>query len=114
MPRLRARHLKHRIDITRLTGEGAEGDLFADPVTDRPAYVEQKTRLVVDRRTGSDTIGQQIISTTFVVVLLGDEAEPRDVVTVWKGTPRERTSQVIDSAWFEYAGAPSHVELYLE
>ncbi|MCI2959548.1 hypothetical protein MN032_17830 [Agromyces atrinae] len=114
MARLREKHLPHRVDLRRLIGEGAEGDLWANADTDRPAYVEQKTRLVIDRRAGSPTIGQQVTSTTFVVMLLADEALPRTEVTVWKGTPRERTSAVIDSAYFDYRGTPSHVELFLE
>lgn len=114
MARLRAKHLPHQVDITRLTGEGAEGETWADPDVDRPAYVEQKSRLVVDRRSSSPTAGQEITSTTFVVLLLDDDTLPRSTVTVWKGTPRERASEVIDSAYFEYRGTPSHVELYLE
>jgi hypothetical protein len=112
--RLREKHLPHRVTIRRLTGEGAEGDIWDDPDADRPAYAEQKSRLVVDRRSTSPTRGQQIISTTFVVLLLKDDVLPRSEVTVWGGTPRERTSEVIDSAYFEYRGTPSHVELYLE
>jgi len=112
--RLRKKHLRHRVDIVRFGGDGAEGDIWADPVLARPAYVEQKSRLVVDRRSTSPTSGQEVTSTTFVVLLLDDDAQPRTKVTVWKGTPRERTSEVIDSAYFEYDGTPSHVELYLE
>ncbi|CAN7519300.1 hypothetical protein LJR042_003553 [Microbacterium maritypicum] len=114
MPRLREKHLPHRVTIQGLDGEGAEGDIWADPRTDRPAYVEQKTRLVVDRRSTSPTFGQEVTSTTFVVLLLADDCQPRSRVTVWPGRPRERRSEVIDSAYFEYRGTPSHVELYLE
>jgi hypothetical protein len=113
MARLRKRHLPHRVTLVRLTGEGAEGDTWADPVPDVPAYVEQKSRLVVDRRSGSPTAGAEVTSSTFVVLLLADDALPRTQVTVWPGTPRERTSEVVDSAYFDYAGTPSHVELYL-
>lgn len=114
MTRLRKKHLPHRVTIQPLDGEGAEGDIWGDLRTDRPAYVEQKTRLVVDRRSNSPTSGQEVTSTTFVVLLLEDDAQPRSRVTVWGGTSRERTSEVIDSAYFEYRGTPSHVELYLE
>lgn len=114
MPRLREKHLLHRVNIKPHVGDGAEGDIWGDVREKRPAYVEQKTRLVVDRRTGSPTAGQEITSTTFVVLMLADDTAPRSEVTVWAATPRERTSAVIDSAYFEYRGAPSHVELYLE
>ncbi|MDJ0323172.1 hypothetical protein QMG61_05265 [Cryobacterium sp. PH31-AA6] len=113
MARLRAKHLPHRIDITRLTGQGAEGQTWAAPDLARPAYVEAKSRLVVDRRSSSPTVGQEVTSTAFVVLLLTDDVLPASLVTVWKGTPREHQAEVIDSAYFEYAGTPSHVELYL-
>lgn len=113
MARLRKKHLPHLVNITRLTGEGAEGETWADPETGRPAYVEQKSRLVIDRRSGSPTAGQEITSTTFVVLLIADDTLPRSTVTVWAGTPRERTAEVIDSALFDYRGTPSHIELYL-
>ncbi|WP_350351881.1 hypothetical protein ABS642_00770 [Microbacterium sp. A8/3-1] len=114
MARLREKHLPHRVTIQEFEGDGAEDDIWGDERTDRPAYVEQKTRLVVDRRSTSPTFGQEITSTTFVVLLLKDDCQPRTRVTVWPGKPRQRRSEVIDSAYFEYRGTPSHVELYLE
>lgn len=111
---LRAKHLPHRVDITRLAAETDEGEQWAAPAVDRPAYVEQKSRLVVDRRSTSPTAGQEVTSTTFVVLLLADDTAPGSRVRVWKGTARERESVVVDSAYFEYRGTPSHVELYLE
>lgn len=114
MTRLRKNHLKHRVTIQPLEGEGAEGDIWGDTRPNRPAYAEQKTRLVVDRRSNSPTSGQEVTSTTFVVLLLDDDTQPRSRVTVWAGTSRARTSEVIDSAYFSYRGAPNHVELYLE
>jgi hypothetical protein len=112
--RLRAKHLQHRVDIQPLKGEGAEGDIWDNVRADRPAYVEQKSRLVVDRRSTSPTFGQEVTARSFVVLLPEDDTLPRSRVTVWKGTSRARTSEVIDSAYFEYKGTPSHVELYLE
>lgn len=114
MARLREKHLPHRVDITPLTGEGARGPVYGDTVVDAPAYVEQKARLKVDRRESSKTFGEEIQSSTFVVLLLQHDVAPGTKVTVWKGTPRERTSDVIESARFEYPRTPSHVEIYLE
>lgn len=114
MPRLRRKHLPHQVMITPLVGEGAEGDIWGSPVS-APAYVEQKTRLVVDRRSTSRTSGQEVTSSTAVVLLPEHDTLPRSRVTVWPGTPRERTSEVIDSALGMYsARTPNHVELYLE
>jgi hypothetical protein len=114
VPRLRRKHLPHRIDVRPLEGDGPEGDIWGSVRPRRPAYVEQRSRLVVDRRSTSPTAGQEVTATTFVVVLPEDDTQPRSRVTVWAGTPRERTGEVIDSAFFDYKGAPSHVELYLE
>lgn len=113
MARLRAKHLPHTVDVARLTGEGAEGETWASE-TDLPAYVEQKSKLVVDRRSTSETFGQEITATTFVVLLATDDVVPRSTVTVWRGTSRERTAEVITSAFFDYPRAPGHVELWTE
>lgn len=112
MVRLRARHLPHRVDITPLVGEGAEGDVWGSTRTGRPAYVEQKTRLVIDARPGSDSFGQEVQAAAFIVVLLEDDTLPRSKVRVGAGTPRERESEVIRSDRYEYPGTPSHVELF--
>lgn len=113
MTRLRKKHLPHQVTIQILEGEGAEGETWTTK-TDVPAYVEQKSRLRVDRRSPSPTSGQEITSSTFVVLLLTDDILPRSRVTVWGGTSRARTSEVIDSAYFQYPRTPGHVELYLE
>lgn len=114
MARLRAKHLPHRVTITRFLGDGPEGDIWADPVQDVPAYVEQKARLRVDRRSTSPTSGQEITATTLIVLLTADDVAPRSRVTVWPGTARERTSEVIDSEFYDYPRTPSHVEAYTD
>lgn len=115
MPRLRKKHLPHRVTITPFLGDQAEGDAWGTPIPDVPAYAEQKTRLRVDRRTTSPTAGQEITSTTTVVLLPEHDYPPRTRITVWPGTPRERTSEVIDSALGMYnTRTPNHVELYAE
>jgi hypothetical protein len=115
MARLRAKHLPHRVGVERLVGEGAEGEVWEKDPVPVPAYVEQKLRLVVDRRSTSPTFGQEIQASTFVVLLTTNDVAPRSRVTVHAGTPRERTSEVIASALFHYnARTPNHVEAYLE
>ena len=114
MARLRKKHLPHRVSLQPIEGEGARGPVMGAIVPDVPAYVEQKTRRRVDRRDRSETFGQEITSTTMVVLLPEHDIAPRTRVTVWAGTSRERTSEVIDSAFFDYKGTPSHVELFLE
>ncbi|WP_341935339.1 hypothetical protein MRBLWO14_000986 [Microbacterium sp. LWO14-1.2] len=115
MPRLRKKHLPQRVTITPFVGDGPEGDVWGDPITDVPAYAEQKTTLKVDRRSTSPTSGQEITSRATVVLLPDHDYPPRTKVTIFAGTPRERTSEVIDSALGMYNDrTPNHVELYLD
>jgi hypothetical protein len=113
MARLRKKHLPHRVTIVRLTGEGAEGETWAEPVGDVPAYVEAKSKLVTDRRSTSATAGTEILAMTKVFLLPGDDVMPRTKITVFPGTPREREAEVIDSAYFDYSkNTPNHTEAY--
>lgn len=113
MTRLRVKHLPDRVNIDILEGEGAEGEIWTTK-TNVPAYVEQKARLRVDRRSTSSTSGQEITSTTMVVLLLKDDVLPRSRITVYPGEARERTSEVIDSEFYRYPRTPSHVEAFTE
>lgn len=115
MPRLRRKHLPQVVTVTPFLGDGAEGDIWGEPIEGVPAYAEQKTTLKVDRRATSPSTGQEIVSRTTVVLLPEHDYPPRTQVTVFAGTPRERSSEVIDSALGMYdARTPNHVELYLE
>lgn len=113
MPRLKASHLPHKVEISRLTGEGADGAIFADFV-EAPAYVEQKSKLLIDRRSASSSYNQEVTSDTFIVLLTKDDVLPGSRIKVWAGTPRERVAEVIASAFFEYKRTPSHVEVWTD
>ena len=114
MPRLRSRDLPHMVDVKVLQGESAEGEVWSDWILDVPAYVEQKAKLVIDRRSTSPTAGQEITSSTFVVVLHENDLAPRSLVKVWKGTARERTSEVVASDFYSYPRAPNHSQAALD
>jgi hypothetical protein len=115
MPRLRKRHLPHRVAIELLAGEGAESTQYSEPETDVPAYCEDVTSLVVDRRTTSPTFGQEVTSTAMVVLLPGRHLPPGSFVTLWAGTERERRAQVIVTKVRDYnAHTPNHIELRTE
>jgi len=114
MPRLRARQLPHTIQYRTVTetAEGVTWSAWSDPL---PAYVEQKMRLVVDRRSQSPTSGQEITSSTRVILLPENDVPAAAEVKVWAGTPRERASAVIASDKFDYdRRTPNHVQLDLE
>jgi hypothetical protein len=113
MPQLRRKHLPHRVAIVRLVGEGSEGDTWSDPDLDVPAYVEQKRKLIIDRRSTSTTFGTEIFAATFIVLLTEDDIVARGKITVFAGTAREREAEVIDSAFFNYnRRTPNHVEVW--
>ena len=115
MARLRKKHLPHRVSITHLTGEGAEGETWSEPDTDVPAYVEQKMKIVIDRRSTSESYAAQVTASTFIVLLTKDDVLPRSKITVFPGTPREREAEVITSGLFEYnAQTPNHVEAWCD
>jgi hypothetical protein len=114
MPRLRARDLPHTVSIEHFAGDGAEGSTWAGAVADVPAYVEQKSKLIVDRRTSSPTANQEIVASNFIVLLTANDVLSESYITVWAGTPRERRAQVISSALFDYRGTPSHVEVWTD
>lgn len=114
MVRLRAKHLPHIVSIERFTGDGAEGSTWATADTGVPAYVEQKSKLIIDRRSSSPTVNTEVTASAFVVLLAADDVLPESYVTVWAGTARERRAQVISSAFFDYPRAPSHVEVWTD
>jgi hypothetical protein len=114
MPRLRASRLPHTVQYRTRT-ETAEGETWSDWSQPLPAYVEQKMRLVVDRRSQSPTSGKEITSTTRVILLIENDVPADAEVKVWPGTPRERASSVVASERFEYdRRTPNHIQLDLE
>lgn len=114
MPVLRARDLPHAI-VYRTVTETAEGETWSEWSVPLPAYVEQKTHLVVDRRATSATNGQEITSTTRIILLPENDILPGAEVKVWAGAPRERTAEVIASAKFDYdRRTPNHIQVDIE
>lgn len=114
MTRLRKKHLPHLVNLTPVAGEGAEGATAGTPVTGVAAYVEEKTRLVIDRRSTSPTAGKEIVSSALVVLLPENDVPPGTQVTIWPGTARERTAAAVTSAKFDYKRTPNHIELRLD
>lgn len=111
--KLKSKHLPHRVKIERYKGEGSDG-VVTDVAVEVPAYVEQKSKLIIDRRSASNTYSTEILATTFIVLGTVNDVHPGDYITVWVGTARERRAEVIDSALFDYRGTPNHVEVWTE
>lgn len=97
----------HRVTVRPLLGSGGMGDVYGPPVTDIPALVVEGAQLVRDPG-GSEVVSQAQVSLHFDVV-----APPGSEVTVWEGTPKERTSTVITASGGPHPTLPSFLTLAL-
>jgi hypothetical protein len=99
--------LPHTIKVEAYLGSGPYGDAWDEPVTIRHAQVDDKRRVV------RAPDGSEVVSETTVRLELHHQIPPGSRVTVWPGTPLERTATVISASLLTFPGAPSHVELAL-
>lgn len=98
--------LPHIITVRPYTATSPYGDVLGDPVTLR-AFVEDRRRLVVA------VSGEEVISET-TAYAGPDLAVPiGSTVTVWPGTPQERTARVITATRYDHPSAWSHLEIAL-
>ncbi|MGH3863577.1 hypothetical protein [Actinokineospora sp.] len=105
--RLPAVLLPHTITVRRYLGTGPYGDQHADPVTIRRTFVEDRRRIV------RSATGEEVISETTVRARPGERIPVGSLVTVWAGTPTERTGRVITANLFDHPSSWSHIEVTL-
>jgi hypothetical protein len=99
--------LPHSIIVRRYVGTGPYGDVFADPVIVRRAFVEDRRRLV------RSATGEELISETTVRTRPGEHIPVGSKVTVWQGTSHERTAVVITTNRYNHPSTWSHLEVAL-
>lgn len=103
--------MPHKVRVRSFDGHGSDGPVLSPqvgkPAPEHRAYVEDKTRLVVD---GS---GQQVTSTCAVWLDPEVRAAELSQVTVRPGNPRERTSRVVAVTTLDHPRTPSHQIVYL-
>jgi hypothetical protein len=99
--------LPHSITVRVYLGTGPYGDVFGDPVVIRRVFVEDGRRLV---RTAT---GEEVISETTVRARPREHIPIGSQVTVWQGTPHERTGRVITANLFDHPSSWSHLEVAL-
>jgi hypothetical protein len=99
--------LPHTITVRPYLGTGPYGDVFGDPVIVRRTFVEDRRRLV---RTAT---GEEVISETTVRTRPREHIPIGSQVTVWHGTPHERTARVITTNLFDHPSSWSHLEITL-
>lgn len=114
MVRIPNMFLPHRIDVQALNPVGSsQGAKYQTKRLDVFAQVLDKVTMVVDQRADSTTFSQSIASSTTVVMQPESYVEPGSLVTVWKGTPRERSMQVVAAGYYRHTIAPESSQLWL-
>ncbi len=99
--------LPHTITVRAYLGTGPYGDAYGDPVVIRRTFVEDRRRLI------QSTSGEEVISETTVRTRPQVHIPVRSQVTVWQGTPHERTARVITANLFDHPSSWSHLEVAL-
>ena len=99
--------LPHIITVCAFQGTGPYGDEFADPVTVRRVFVEDRRRLVRAQT------GEEVVSETTVRARPHARIPVRSLVTVWTGTPHDRTARVITANLLDHPSSWSHLEVTL-
>lgn len=98
--------LPHTVTVHPYAGTGPYGDVFGDPVVVR-GFVEDGRRLVVSAS------GEEVVSETTVYTGPDLVVPVGSTVTVWRGTPQERTARVITATRHDHPSAWSHLEIVL-
>lgn len=89
------------------TGHSGSGPTFTDWVTPKRACIQEKRRLV------KNSNGDEVVSTGQVWLDPDYQPPVGSEVTIWAGTARERTTQVITFTYWQHgSGLPEHVELF--
>ncbi|SDL17994.1 hypothetical protein SAMN04488074_109209 [Lentzea albidocapillata subsp. violacea] len=99
--------LPHTVTVRPYLGTGAYGDVWGDPVVVREVFVEDRRRLVRNQS------GEELVSESTVRTRPGVRIPVSSKVTVWQGTPLERTGRVITTSVFEHLSTWSHIEIAL-
>lgn len=112
--RIPDRILEHRVDIRPvLAVRQPDGDRHGTSIADVHALVVAKEAQVVDARIGSETRGALVASSAHILLQPEDYAAPGSLITIWKGTPLERTAEVVAAAYLEHTKAPSQAQAWL-
>lgn len=98
--------LPHVVTVRRYEGTGPYGEVFGDPVIHQ-AFVEDRRRLVLAAN------GEEVTSETTVYTGPDAGVPVGSQVTVWPGTPHERTARVITTSRYDHPAAWSHLEIAL-
>lgn len=110
MPRLPAALTPHTVDWQHVIGTNSKGKVYSPPQSLPEVQIVDKRKLL------RSTNGAEIVSDSQIYVNLGDaELEEGDLVTIWKGTYRERTAKVesINTWDARNPRIPAYLEVFL-
>ncbi|MFF2493250.1 hypothetical protein [Agromyces sp. NPDC058064] len=99
--------LPHTVTIKPLTGSGGLGKTYGAPFT-ALAMVQDGSRMV------RNAAAAEVVSTTQVHCEFSVIAPVGSLVTVWAGTGRERTAEVLAVAGSDHPVIPGHQTLALK
>lgn len=108
------RLLEHRVDIEPIDRIGSSvGATYGAKRLEVRALVIEKRSRVVDQRAGSETEGTEILSSGHILLRAEDYVSPGSLVTVWAGTPMERTGEVLAAGYNMHSIAPESAQLWI-
>jgi len=97
----------HTVTVQPLTGSGGMGPVYGPAVEDIPAMVEEGATLV------RDASAAEVASSARVHCAWDVVAPPGSKVTLWTGTAKERTAEVITADGAPHPTLPSWQTLAL-
>lgn len=105
--RIPKRLLPHKITVKPFLGTGARGKIYGPPVEWDRVYVEDKRQMIVSSE------GSDITSNSFVVMDPERVLPEGSEITIWAGTWKERTSIVVGTSMYDFPGAPSNLQVFV-
>lgn len=114
--RIPQKYLEHTVVVQRLLRVPSKTTgKYAAPIRVACLVVE-KTTLVKDQRVGSqgETRDAEIQSTAQVLFQPESRVPLGSLLTLWPGTPNERTAQIVSDAYGQHSIAPSSWQAWTE
>jgi len=110
--RIPARYFPHQVTTEAVDPMGG-GRRWKPAKTGVRALVAPSDALIIDQRPDAESVGQQIVANTQVIVQPESYVGPGARVTIWPGTARERVLSAARVDTYDHDIAPNSVVLWL-
>lgn len=110
--RIPARYFPHQVTIEAPDPMGG-GRRWLTPRPGVAALVAPSDALIVDQRPDAESVGQQIVANSQVILQPESWTDPGARVTIWPGTPRERVLSAARVETYDHDIAPNSVVMWL-